>query len=232
LYVEELVQGAAMELEVRCSGKTMTFLNNIVLITKSSILITAITVNDQTVGFTTNCQLNFLYKFESKLFIWENVNIKLVKYDGSIYHQIDLNGVGKPFNRRSTYRMYVGENMPVFVNTATGPCAISVLIKDISETGAGFITKDEIDIDRTIRLKLKDNNLTISISGIIVRREYLENLGSFHYGCKFNEKNNLLSKYIIKKQNEILKKKSEAYTSINIPDRKHGNNKTLMQDAK
>ncbi|MGB4658155.1 MAG: PilZ domain-containing protein [Mobilitalea sp.] len=221
-----------MELEVRCNGKTLTFPSNIVLINNNSVLINAITVNDQTIGFTDNCQLNFLYKSESKLFIWENVNIKLVKYDGAICHQVDLSGVGKPFNRRNSYRMYVGEDMPLFVNTATGPCALSVLIKDISETGTGFITKDDIDIDRTIRLKLKDNNLTISISGIIVRKEYLENLGAFHYGCKFNEKNNLLSKYIVKKQNEELKKKSGVYTPLNVHDKKHKNKNKVMQDVK
>jgi hypothetical protein len=75
------------------------------------------------------------------------------------------------------------------------------------------ITKDEIDVDRTFRLKLKDNNFIISLSGIIVRKEFLDNLGAFLYGCKFNEKNNQLGKYIAKKQNELLRKKTSRYSS-------------------
>jgi hypothetical protein len=165
-------------------------------------------VDEQTIGFSDKFQVNFLYKLEGRLFLWENVTVKLVKFEGGIYHMIDLDGDGKPFNRRDAYRMYIGEDMPLYVNTATGPTALSVLVKDLSETGVGFITKDDIDIDRTIRLKLKDNNAIINMSGVIVRKEFLDNLGSFLYGCKFNEKNNHLSKYIAKRQAEVLKKKN------------------------
>jgi hypothetical protein len=109
--------------------------------------------------------------------------------------------------------MYIGEDMPIYINTATGPLAINVLVKDLSETGVGFITKEDLDIDRTIRLRIKDNNYIISLSGIIVRKEYLTHLDSFLYGCKFNEKNNKLGNYIARKQGEALRKKVNTYSS-------------------
>lgn len=213
MEVADISRGGDIELDVKCNGKFMNFRSDVVLIKNNSILITSIKVDDQTVGFSDNCQINFLYKSGDKLYIWENVDIKLVKFDGTICHKIDLIGEGKPYNRRNCFRMYIGEEMPLYINTATGPTAISVLVKDISETGIGFITKEELDIDRTFRLKLKDNSLIINLSGIIVRKEYLDNLHSNLYGCKFNEKNNLLSKYIVKKQGEQLKKRSLQYSS-------------------
>jgi hypothetical protein len=109
--------------------------------------------------------------------------------------------------------MYIGEDMPLYVNTATGPSALSVLVKDISNTGVAFITNEEIDVERTFRLKLKDNNSIINLSGIVVRKEFIPHLNSFLYGCKFNEKNNFLGKYIAKKQNEMLQKKTSTYSS-------------------
>lgn len=208
MHIDEISKGGAVELEVKCNGKNMNFKSDIVVVKNSSVLINTIKVNDQTIGFSDKFQINFLYKSDGRLFLWENVGVKLVKYDGGIYHKIDLSGEGKPYNRRDAYRMYIGEDMPVYVNTASGPTALSVLVKDISETGVGFITKDDIDIDRTIRLKLKDNNSIISLSGVIVRKEFLNNLGSFLYGCKFNEKSTHLAKYIAKKQGEILRKKT------------------------
>jgi c-di-GMP-binding flagellar brake protein YcgR len=213
LHIDSIAKGGLMEVEVRCNGKTVDFKSEVAHIVNNSILIAPIKVNEQTIGFSDNCQVNFHYVFEGKLYLWESASIKLVKYDGAIYHKIDIFGDGKPFNRRDSYRMYIGEDMPVYVNTATGPTAISVLVKDISETGVGFIAKDDIDVDRTIRLKLKDNNMLLNLSGMIVRKEFLNNLGSFLYGCRFNEKNDQLSKYIAKKQGEALKKKSSVGSS-------------------
>ena len=208
MLIDSIVKGGLMEVEVRCNGKTVTFKSEVAYIVNNSILIAPIKVNEQTVGFSESCQINFLYVSEGKLYLWERVNVKLVKYDGIIYHKIDIYGEGKPFNRRDSYRMYIGEDMPVYVNTASGPAALSVLIKDLSETGVGFIAKEEIDIERTIRLKIKDNNQILYLSGIIVRKEFLDNLGSYLYGCRFNEKNDKLSKYIAKKQGEALRKKN------------------------
>ena len=207
MQIEEISNDSNIELEVKYSGHTMTFRSIIIAVKSNSVLVSTIKVNDQTVGFSEKCLINFLYKVEGKLFIWENVNVKLVKYEGEICHKIDLMNEGKPYNRRDSYRMYVGEDMLLYVNSASGPTAITVLVKDISETGVAFITKDEIDIERTIKLKLKDNATLITLSGVIVRREFLQNLNSFLYGCKFNEKNDKLGRYIARKQGELLRKK-------------------------
>lgn len=219
MHIDDIEKGGSMELEVKCNGKTINFRSEVVHLINNSVLISSIKVNEQTVGFSEKFQVNFLYKFDGRLYLWENVIVKLVKYDGEIYHKIDIYGEGKPYNRRDSFRMYIGEDMPVYVNSANGPSALSVLVKDISETGVSFITKEDIDIDRTIRLKLKDNNSIISLSGIIVRKEYLGNLGSFLYGCKFNEKNSKLGKYIAKKQGEQLRKKTESSSAPTIRNR-------------
>ena len=213
MRINEISQKGSIELEVRCNGKFMNFKSEISLIRNNSVLISCIKVNEQSIGFTDKYQINFLYKTDGRLYIWENVSVKLVKFDDGVYHMIDLIGDGKPYNRRDAFRQYIGEDMPVYVNTTSGPTALSVLVKDISETGVGFITKEEIDIDRTIRLKLKDGNNIISLSGVIVRKDLLEHLGSFLYGCKFNEKNHKLAKFIAKRQAEDLKKKTTAYTN-------------------
>lgn len=220
MQIDEIPRGGNIELEVRYSGHTMSFRSDIIAIVNNSVLVNTIKVNDQTIGFSDKCQLNLIYKLDGKVFIWENVSVKLVKYNGNVCHKIDLFGEGKPYNRRNSYRMYIGEDMPLYINSASGPSAISVLVKDISETGVAFITKDEIDIDRTIRLRLKDNNNIISLSGVIVRKEFLHNLASYVYGCKFNEKNSNLGKFIAKKQGEQLKKKTTSYSSPPARDKR------------
>lgn len=221
LQIDEIPKGSSIEIEVRYAGHTMSFRSDIIAIANNSVLVNTIKANNQTVGFSDKCQLNLIFKTDGKVFIWENTFVKLVKYNGNVCHKIDVFGDSKPYNRRNSFRMYIGEDMPLYVNSASGPTAISVLVKDISETGVAFITKDEIDIDRTIRLKLKDNNIQINLSGVIVRKEYLPNLGSYLYGCKFNEKNNHLGKFIAKRQGEQLKKKTTSYSSPPAKEKRH-----------
>jgi c-di-GMP-binding flagellar brake protein YcgR len=211
LYIDEIAIGTDIEFEIRCGGRFMSFHSTTMLIIGDSILATPIVVNDRTVGFNDDCRINIVVKFEDKVYQWVDVIVKLVKYNGVIYHKIDLEGDGKPYNRRESFRLYIGEDMPIYINDSSGSIALTVLIKDISETGVGFITKEELDINRTIRLKLKDFNTFINLSGVIVRKEFLEHLDSFIYGCKFNEKNNRLGKYLARKQGEFLRKKSNPF---------------------
>lgn len=207
MIIDDIPVGTRIELDVRYIGRTMSFNSEVILIINNSILISPIVVNEQTVGFNDNCRINLIVKVEGKVYLWDNVTVKLVKYDGIIYHKIDINGEGKPYNRREAYRMYIGEDMPVYINTASGPLALYVLVNDLSETGVGFISKEELDVNRTIRLRIKDNSTIISLSGVIVRKEFLPHLDSFLYGCKFSEKNNKLGNYIARKQGEALRKK-------------------------
>lgn len=207
MIIDDIPVGTRIELDVRYIGRTMSFNSEVILIINNSILISPIVVNEQTVGFNDNCRINLIVKVEGKVYLWDNVTVKLVKYDGIIYHKIDINGEGKPYNRREAYRMYIGEDMPVYINTASGPLALYVLVKDLSETGVGFISKEELDVNRTIRLRIKDNSTIISLSGVIVRKEFLPHLDSFLYGCKFSEKNNKLGNYMARKQGEALRKK-------------------------
>jgi len=191
----------------------MSFNSEILFLHNDSIFINPIIVNERTIGINDKCRINLIVKIEGKVFLWENVEIKLVRYDGNIYHRISIQGEGKPYNRREAYRMYIGEDMPVYINTATGPYLINVLVKDISETGVGFITNEDLDIDRMIRLKIKDFNNIIALTGVIVRKEYLPHLDSYLYGCKFNEKNDKLGKFIARKQGEQLRKRLNTYSS-------------------
>lgn len=213
MLIDDIPIGSHIELDVRCVGHTMSFNSEVSLIVNNSILISPIVVNEQTVGFNDNCRINLIVKVEGKVYLWNYVTVKLVKYDGVIYHKIDISGEGRPYNRRDAYRMYIGEDMPININTASGPVTLYVLVKDLSETGVGFISKEDLDINRTIRLKIKDNHAVINLSGFIVRKEYLTHLDSFLYGCKFNEKNNRLGNYIARKQGEALRKKVSNYSS-------------------
>lgn len=208
MRIEEIVKGGIIEVEVKCDGQTVHFNSEVVEIIPNSLLVKAIKVKEQSIGFSDHCRINLLYLQDEKLNLWENAAIKLVKYNNEVYHMIEVTGEGKPYNRRSSFRIYIGEDMQLIVYSANGPTAISVLIKDISETGIAFLTKEELGLSQTIRLKIMDNDSAIHLAGSIIRKEFIDSLGKFLYGCKLSEKNTKLAKYISKKQNDLLRKKS------------------------
>ncbi|HHX13147.1 MAG TPA: flagellar brake protein [Clostridiales bacterium] len=212
MQIKDLPIGAEIELEVKYNGQCVNFQSQVVDVIENSVLINPIIVDEKTLGFADSNQVNFIYISEDKVFVWNHIDVILIKYNGNMYHKADLSGDGVPYNRRNSYRMYIGEDMPLHINTSRGSSTINVLVKDVSETGVAFITEEDLSIGRVFRLKLKDNNRLINLSGVIVRREYLEHLGSFLYGCKFNEYNTVLGGYIARKQIELLKKKSEQIT--------------------
>ena len=220
MQIKDLPVGAEIELEVKYNGQCVNFQSQVVDVIENSVLINPIIVDEKTLGFTDSNQVNFIYISEDKVFVWNHIDVILIKYNGNMYHKADLSGDGVPYNRRNSYRMYIGEDMPLHINTSRGSSTINVLVKDVSETGVAFITEEDLSIGRVFRLKLKDNNRLINLSGVIVRKEYLDHLGSFLYGCKFNEYNTVLGGYIARKQNELLKKKSDQITySSNKPHR-------------
>lgn len=213
MTIEDMPIGTKIDIEVRFSGRNFTFNSEMVLLLdKNSILINPIVVNDKTLGFN-DFITNLVAIVNNKAFLWENVKINLVRYEGAIYHKVTLEGEGKSYNRREAFRLYIGENMTIYYNTASGPTQISVLVKDISESGVGFITKEELDVNRMICLKIKDQNVILDLTAVIIRKEHLPHLNSFLYGCKFNEKNNRLGKYIARRQVEILRSKLRTISS-------------------
>lgn len=196
----QIQKGDKVELEVKYQNQTFQFPSEVEFIIDNSILITKIVKEDQTIGFTGPSVINFISHHENKLYIWENVPVKLVRYDGVIYHKVDLNGPGKGYNRRQSFRVYIGDRMNVMVNTAKGAAAYDVLVKDISETGFGVISNQEFDVNRTIRLNLKDGDNTIPLRGVIVRKEFIEHLNANVYGCRLTQREKRLSSYLMKRQ--------------------------------
>ena len=60
-------------------------------------------------------------------------------------------------NRRGSYRVYIGEQMTITAFTSQGAKKHSVHLKDISESGMAFLSKEEFDIGRIVRLNLSFN---------------------------------------------------------------------------
>lgn len=178
------------------------------------VLLRPILVDGRTVGFGDSCTIDFLYLQDQVVYAWHSVSLPLVKIKGNTYYRVTLDGEAKPYNRRGSFRVYVGETMAITVFQSSGPQPFNVLVRDISETGFGFVSKEEYEISRTIRLAIPlTDRKTLVLSATIVRRDFNEEKGTYNYGCKFVEPNSYLSSYLMAKQRERQQGRTSAYSA-------------------
>jgi c-di-GMP-binding flagellar brake protein YcgR len=178
------------------------------------ILLQPILVEGRTVGFGDSCTIDLLYLQDQAVYAWHSVTLPLVKIKGNTYYKVALEGEAKPYNRRGSFRVYVGETMAITIFQSSGPQPYNVLVRDISESGFGFVSKEEYESGRTIRLAIPlTDRKTLVLSATIVRREFFEEKGTYSYGCKFVEPNAYLSSYLMAKQRERQQGKTSAYSA-------------------
>ena len=188
----------SVELEVTMNGKKNTLISSIEHKAGPTLLLTPIKINEKVVGFPPGCQVNLLYIEESHVYCWKNITVKAVRFEGKIYHAVELVAEAELLNRRGAFRVYIGAQMKLSAFSADGQQPYTVLLKDISESGMAFFSKEEFDVGRTVRLYLTTRQEQIlPLSAHIIRVQEFENRQDKLYGCKFIEKNNKLIGYLM-----------------------------------
>lgn len=204
----ELQLEHSVELEILMNGKKTTLLTAVEHVIGTTALLTPIQMNGKVVGFPPDCIVNFLYVGEKQVFCWKKVKLKAVRYENKIYHSAELVGDAEILNRRGSYRVYVGEQMILTAFSANGPKHYKVQLKDISETGMAFYSKEDFDIGRTVRLNFSiKKGQDLPLSSQVIRVQEFENRQDRLYGCKFVEKNNRLISILMSLQQERQREK-------------------------
>ena len=210
MTANDLELSHSIELDITVNNKKTTLLSTIEkILNDKTILLAPLRLNGKLLGFAGSSSVNLIYGGLDNTYLWTEINIRPVKFNNEVYHAVTFEHEPSVINRRGTYRVYSGEDMILTTFTHEGPKSISVLVRDISETGMAFYAQDPIDIGRTVRLNvplLSSEELHLSAQ---VLRQKNENsrLGTL-YGCKFIEKNPGLPRYLMRLQQNQQKRKS------------------------
>ena len=209
MILQELQKQHPVEIEVELNNQKTTLISSVEDIVGDKPLLTPIKHNEKVIGFPKESSVSLYYIEDGRVYRWSHISIQVVKYNNQVYHSVSIVGDAEMLNRRGAYRVYVGERMPLTSFTANGPKRIQVLVKDISESGLAFLSEEEFSVGRTIRLQLELNEQhTLQLTAQIVRVQELEDRKENLYGCKFIERNNRLTAYLMKRQQERQKQKS------------------------
>ena len=204
--VNEIQMNDAVAIEILHNGQRRIFPSIAREFVDDAVLIDPIMVGTKAVGFPEGIKARFSVVVKGTPYVWNDPKIRLVKYSGSMNHMVSLPGEGNYINRRQAYRQYVGAEMPITLTRQDGEKdVLTVLVKDLSETGVGIVSDVKMDVEDSIRLRISDSGFLMSINAVIVRIQEDQGKRDRIYGCQFTEKIPKLSQYIMQIQRDKLK---------------------------
>ena len=197
----ELQSGNAIELQVVFSNNTYEFPTKVLGVQREILILAEIQVDGKKLKITKEQGVNIIFKMLNKLYIWNNVKMETILYKGHYYYRMnDTDIESKLYNRRGAFRLYIGNSMPIEVYLNGNKNEYCVNIKDISETGFGFITNEDLLINKKVSFAYRTKDESFDLNGFIVRKTYDAVTHTYSYGCKFPEFYNELGSFIVKEQ--------------------------------
>lgn len=204
--INDIKTDDVVEIEILYKGKRKVFPSVVKEFVDDAVLIAPIMSGTKAVGFPEEIKMRFSVVVKGTPFVWNDPKIRLVKYAGNMYHMVSLSGEGNYVNRRQAYRQYVGEEMPITLTRQDGARDVmTVLVKDLSETGVGIVSDVMMNLDDSIRLRISDEGFLMSINAVIVRIQEDKDKRDRVYGCQFTDKVPKLAQYIMQIQRNRLK---------------------------
>lgn len=210
MRIDELIPDLPITLLVNINGEKLTFESKILEVypKKRIVLAEAIYHNDKIITFKgANLMVDLLVSIQNeKPELFKNVTISLVKKaDGTLCYNITTIAESKPYNRRQSFRCFVGR--PTGVRYGANRAAHNAIIKDVSINGFAVVCDDKLSVDKNqvIHVVLSDifedppEKVSFHLYGIIARVQQLEN-GGYLYGCRLNNYVPGLEAYIMKKE--------------------------------
>lgn len=237
MQLEDVKVGKGIELQVNRDGYRYRLLSTVEGIGKNKIYITLIASGARVFRFLSSDHVELIYRDENRMYKWSDVKPALELWDGDHVHSFYSEQPGEHFNRRSAFRLSFAEDMIFhhFVmvekeeqdetsnsiirdideygndRERVKDIACSGILKDMSESGAGFLVDDKLDIGAIVGFEIPGlTGQPMYLKGTVVRHETSQHGRFFEfYGMRFTRVDKNLRKYLFEQQRLILKKQRE-----------------------
>lgn len=210
MRLEELKLGSPIEIHVIRGEYKLRLVSKIEAVLGNTLSISLIASKGRAFPFYEADEIDVVYKDRHRLYRWKNVSVTLDKYEEFYVHVITVKQQeGEPFNRRNSFRVYVGEEMEIswrkneevtaasLENKDATTYVIPGLIKDMSEGGAGICTDSLLRVKDEVKFVLSTECGLVECIGDVVRIQNNEHgIYKKFYGIEFTKVSNNISKYL------------------------------------
>lgn len=161
------------------------------------IIIPSILENNQVVDPNTLSEVEIIYTVKDGIFLFEATSLEISVYQGMRVYLVSSDEDINRQNRREAYRVFIGELVKINITTEDGKKKnIEGIVKNISVTGMGIISKHEFEIGTTMSVLYEFEGIYFHLLGEVIRKEKIHRYKAYSYGCMFKVPNNNINRVI------------------------------------
>jgi c-di-GMP-binding flagellar brake protein YcgR len=174
-----------------------------------SVYISAVKSAGKTIPAKKFKHFSLIYKTDMAIYVFTNLKPRNVSYNGQNLYAITTEQEAQVVNHRNAYRLFIGAPVTAKIITENNTRLINCILKDISMTGMGIVSKVKIEDFAKIEItfRVHESSQEKLIASILHTREFRSGNG-YMYGCEFDTPNETIGNYIARRQ-EFTKEEAE-----------------------
>lgn len=219
MLLTEMKLGKSLEIFVFRGEYKFRLVSKIEDVVKGRVSVTLIASKNRVFQFYDTDKIFFVYRDENRLWKWNNVMPGMTEIDGYKLHCFYTDKEGESFNRRNSYRVFIGEDIKLFYpkedednnigdDSETEMLVCDGFLKDLSENGAGIFSDERFSLKDILSFTVYTDLGALQCKAEVVRISQ-ENHGIYrrYYGCCFVKSDQNLTKFLFSKQRQLLHSK-------------------------
>lgn len=231
MLLTEMKIGKPIELLINRDGYRYRLISKIEEVGENCIYISLIATRTKIFKFESTDQVEIIYRLDDRLWKFRKIKGKVDLLDGEKVHCLSGSLQGESYNRRNAYRVFIGEEVPVFQYTLRKDISAQEILKlksekeewkeedlyeikkstgmlkDLSENGIGIFSNEIFEQKTELSIQVPSKYGMLKIKAVVVRTsDEKSDLYKHFYGCNITESEKYLTKYLFELQREYLQK--------------------------
>ncbi|MCR5791702.1 MAG: PilZ domain-containing protein [Lachnospiraceae bacterium] len=232
MLVNEIKVGKSVDIFVKRTDYRFKLVSTIEGVENNRIFVTKIASGPRVFHFQKSDVLILVYKDTMSMWEFRVVHAGGIVWNGDFVHYFDVKDTGKKYNRRNSFRVFLGMDSVGFLCTAKSdeemqeeadernislsevyPYSeeeMKIKIKDMSENGIGFCADNKLEIGKVVAFRLRLNGMEMYCRGRVVRMIRGE-FGDYNYfyGLSMDVLDRRLIPFLYEQQRLQLKKERQ-----------------------
>ena len=155
-----------------------------------------------------------IYRTELGIYSFHKLMPRSISYNGQHLYALNTEDDAIHINHRKDLLLYVGVSITAKVlHPDGGEYNLYGVLRDISMTGMGIISNQKVDRVSKIEISIRVNQeRTVKLKGRIIYIEEFTSGNGYLYGCDFDEPNETIGRYVIKKYMQMNRMQLDNYS--------------------
>jgi c-di-GMP-binding flagellar brake protein YcgR len=171
----------------------------------NTVYVSALKSAGKTVPASKLRSVNLVYRTEVGAYTFHNIQLRSLSLNVQKLYAVQTEHEAQIVNHRKSYRLYLGANIfAKVIKENENEESLQCILKDISSTGMGILSRNKVDETSRIEVSFKLNNNKETLVGRIARVDEFKNGTGYLYGCEFDEPNETIGKYVAQQVEKLI----------------------------